>query len=305
MNIKNLQKNSGIAILFAVTLSGIVLTIALGVINIALKEVKFGTSAKSTNEAFFAADTGVECALLYDKSNGNTFVESGGSGEVICADENISLSGGYPFWEFVIPGIGNSGQACAKVTVSKNPPETTVTSTGYNVGDGDCISNNPNRVERKIEVSYTSATTTPATNLALGATATQSSDLDVSTPASKAVDGSTDGQYWWTIAITNQNNEAWWHVDLGSVKTIQSVILWNRTDCCGARLDNAHVFVSDVPFSSTGLVATQGQSGVSDYSIGTATVTNTVNVNRTGRYIRVQLPITEYLQLAEVQVMGY
>ena len=304
MTSKNLQKNKGIAILFAVTLSGIVLTIALGVINIALKEVKFGTSAKSTNEAFFAADTGVECALVNDKSSSEAFTQ-GGEPFVYCLGQEIIPTGSYPVWNFVITGLGYSGNSCAKVTVSKNPPETTVTSTGYNTGDANCNSLSSNRVEREIEVSYTSATTTPATNLALGATATQSSDLDVSTPASKAVDGSTDGQYWWTIAITNQNNEAWWHVDLGSVKTIQSVILWNRTDCCGTRLDNAHVFVSDVPFTSTGLVATQGQSGVSDYSIGTATVTNTVNVNRTGRYIRVQLPVAEYLQLAEVQVMGY
>ena len=51
MIIKKIKKNRGFVILFAVTLSSILLAIALGVANIALKEIRFGTSAKDTNEA--------------------------------------------------------------------------------------------------------------------------------------------------------------------------------------------------------------------------------------------------------------
>ena len=147
--------------------------------------------------------------------------------------------------------------------------------------------------------------TSSATDQALGKTATQSSTYNGITLASEAIDANTDGNYGnGSVAITNFDSEAWLQIDLGSLKTIQTIILWNRTDCCGNRLDNAHVFVSDSPFSSTGFAATQAQAGVSDYSIGTAAATNTINVGRTGRYVRVQLPGTNYLQLAEVQVMG-
>ena len=41
--------------------------------NISLKEIKFGTSARDTNDAFFAADTGAECALFNDKSTQTNF----------------------------------------------------------------------------------------------------------------------------------------------------------------------------------------------------------------------------------------
>src|ERR1035437_11163940 len=68
-----IKKNKGFVILFAVTLSALLLSIALGVANVAFREAKFNTSAKDTNNAFFAADTGAECALYYDKSTMSVF----------------------------------------------------------------------------------------------------------------------------------------------------------------------------------------------------------------------------------------
>ena len=162
----NLQKNngpapyeakgfrSGFVILFAVTLAAILLSIALGVSNIALREIKFGTSAKDTNEAFFAADTGVECALFNDKFDSNSFIEEGGSGNVSCLGGSISLNRSYPFWDFVVPELGNDRQSCAKVTVDKNTSTTIIISKGYNIGDENCNSTNPDRVERQLEVRY-------------------------------------------------------------------------------------------------------------------------------------------------------
>jgi len=79
--------------------------------------------------------------------------------------------------------------------------------------------------------------------------------------------------------------------------------VWNRTDCCGEALTNFYVFVSDVPFTSTDLAATQNQAGVSSYPVpGQAGSPTSINVNRTGRYVRVQLVGVDRLSLAEVQV---
>lgn len=132
---------SGFVILFAVTLSAVLLAIALGVANIALKEVKFSTSAKDTNEAFFAADTGTESALFQDK-NGD-----------ICSPD--------PSCSFPITGLGSSGEGCAKVSVTKSTDidtgaiATTIISKGYNVGSdsGLCIPPK-NSIEREIETTY-------------------------------------------------------------------------------------------------------------------------------------------------------
>ncbi|KKP87370.1 MAG: hypothetical protein UR90_C0007G0008 [Parcubacteria group bacterium GW2011_GWC1_35_8] len=144
MKHKDLQKNNrGFVILFAVTISSIILAIALGVSNVALKEIMFGTSAKDTNEAFFAADTGAEFVLLKDKSLFYTQPDPGNESS----------------WSEIIPEInGIVGGSCAKVTIRKyyiaEDMVTTVISKGYNVGDDLCTSTSLNRIEREIKISY-------------------------------------------------------------------------------------------------------------------------------------------------------
>lgn len=136
-------------ILFAVTLSGILLAIALGVANIALKEIKFGTNARDTNDAFFASDTAIEYILFQDKP-------SPGPGPLFVPPSGTSETRSY-----VVSGLGGTGISCAKVSVEKDntsPPDTatTITSKGYNSGsqDGLCVSTNPDRIERELLITY-------------------------------------------------------------------------------------------------------------------------------------------------------
>jgi Tfp pilus assembly protein PilX len=133
-----IKKNkAGFVILFAVTLAAILLSIALGVANIALTEIKFGTSARDTNNAFFAADSGIEKALFND--NTVDFYPAGSS------------------TNFIVSSLGSTGVSCANVTVDKtDPPTVTIIAKGYNIGsqDGLCTSTNPNRVERELKTTY-------------------------------------------------------------------------------------------------------------------------------------------------------
>ncbi|HYO62995.1 MAG TPA: discoidin domain-containing protein, partial [Pyrinomonadaceae bacterium] len=146
---------------------------------------------------------------------------------------------------------------------------------------------------------------TPAVNLSQGKAAAQSS-TGWGGVASRAVDGNTGGD-WAKNSVTTTFNDAqaWWEVDLGSVRSVQDVKLWNRTDCCSERLSDFYVIVSDVPFASTNLTTTLGQTGVSAFrKSGAAGAQTSIAVGRTGRYVRIQLAGTNYLSLAEVQVMG-
>ncbi|MDT4955975.1 MAG: hypothetical protein QOJ02_4113 [Acidobacteriota bacterium] len=147
--------------------------------------------------------------------------------------------------------------------------------------------------------------TPSSTNLAVGRTATQSSD-PFGAPASRAIDGNTDGDWYHnSITHTGYDNQAWWQVDLGSVQYIDAVKVWNRTDAVPDRLSNFYVFVSDVPFTSTDLLTTQSQPGVARYSVpGQGGVETNISISRSGRYVRVQLAGFNYLSLAEVQVWG-
>jgi hypothetical protein len=61
-----LQTNSGIALFIAVLMASIALAIGAGVLNITLKQMKLASFSAGSTQAFFAADTGLECALKWD-----------------------------------------------------------------------------------------------------------------------------------------------------------------------------------------------------------------------------------------------
>jgi hypothetical protein len=95
-------------------------------------------------------------------------------------------------------------------------------------------------------------------------------------------------------------------VDLGATPTISSIVIFNRTDGSGDRLGDYWVFVSNSPFGATDTPATlQGRPGTwSNHQIGAPSPSTTIAVGAQGRYVRVQLSGSNYLQLAEVQVFG-
>ena len=163
-------------------------------------------------------------------------------------------------------------------------------------------------VEDVETVFYTGVPPTPSNlvNLALGRAVSQSGSGG-GTPAELAVDGHRDGDpAAGSVAMTYRVTDAWWELDLGAVRTIDHVVLWNRTDCCAERLQRFHVFVSEEPFAVRDIKGTVDQPGVFDwYSGGEAGRRTEVPVGRTGRYLRIQLDEPDgVLQLAEVEVMG-
>jgi RHS repeat-associated protein len=148
--------------------------------------------------------------------------------------------------------------------------------------------------------------TASAVDLALGKTATQSSTFYIMT-ANLAVDGNTNGDFWggMTSATADYGYQDWWQVDLGSSQSIGSIQVWPRTDCCPEHTANFYVLVSDNVFTSTDLNTTLNQAGVSAYyTSGNGGTPTTVNVNRSGRYVRVQRSDSQYLVLAEVKVLA-
>jgi hypothetical protein len=124
----------------------------------------------------------------------------------------------------------------------------------------------------------------------------------------EAVDGNTNGNFSaGSVTSTNRDNDAWWQVDLGASKATDSIVIWNRTDCCSSRLSDYWVFISDTPFGPSDTSATLQKRAGTWKSHQTA-VPNPSTTIRTagakGRYVRVQLTGTDYLSLAEVQVFG-
>lgn len=154
------------------------------------------------------------------------------------------------------------------------------------------------------------------TNLALTGTASQSSTAH-SGGASRAIDGDTTGTYNQGSVTHTDGSSAydWWEVDLGSIYNISKIDIFNRTDnCCGRRLANVHVMISDTSFTKgvtqTALDATlasAGWKGQIGNNPGDTISFDTINT--TGRYVLIQKSGNNwkeehYLSLAEVEVYG-
>jgi archaellum component FlaG (FlaF/FlaG flagellin family) len=98
---------------------------------------------------------------------------------------------------------------------------------------------------------------------------------------------------------TNNEQGAWWQVDLGSRKKISQIIIYNRTDCCADRLSNYQVSISDKADFST-------HTYQQDFHVA-PNPKKIIQLNgsgKQGRYVRIQLLDKNYLSLAEVQVIG-
>lgn len=159
---QNPKKNKAFVMLFSAVISSIILAIALGVANIALKELSFDTSAKRTNDAFFAADTAIECALYYDlASDASAFGVPAIDSNASCAGTDIDLNNNSSVpttgpWQFVLYPLAPSGNACAIINVERtlDPDSTSILARGYNIGGNtdDCSSSSQNRVERELLV---------------------------------------------------------------------------------------------------------------------------------------------------------
>jgi hypothetical protein len=156
---------------------------------------------------------------------------------------------------------------------------------------------------------FDTAVSPSGTSLATGRLATQSSTLPgyAAAGASAAADGNTGGNFFdGSVTATNLDPNAWWQVDLGASADINSIVIWNRTDCCGTRLNDFWVFISDSPFLSTDTPATlQNRAGTwSSHQTAAPNPSTTITAGAQGRYVRVQLSGANNLSLAEVQVFG-
>ncbi|MFC7616507.1 right-handed parallel beta-helix repeat-containing protein [Actinokineospora soli] len=130
-------------------------------------------------------------------------------------------------------------------------------------------------------------------DFARGRPATQSSGAS----AASAVDGDGYG----TTATTASQSQPYWQVDLGSVRAVGQVEIWNPGS--NTALADFWVLVSDAPITAAGLDAARAQPGVTAYRHdGRALRPSFVAVGRSGRYLRVQLPGTAALSIAELKV---
>jgi hypothetical protein len=152
IRVKN--SNKGFVALFTVLIASVVLAMALGISNISLKQIILSGSVTDATKAFYAADSGIECALYYDlRVSPNPF--SATSAPINCGGNiNIEVQELLTsVFSFSIDFNNGSGTSCANVTVDKTDilGVTTVISKGTNT---PCNTISPRQVERAIQITY-------------------------------------------------------------------------------------------------------------------------------------------------------
>lgn len=169
-------KRKGMTLLLAVLVLSIVMAVGLTLLNFIVKQFNITTSARDSVNAVYAADTGIECALLWDIRGHeagfygarvfptSTSLTIGTDQGINCLNVDITRAA-FPWsvtqaasaatttFELDFPNIN----ACTIVQVAKyqasGRENTTVFSRGYNV-PCNATTTSPNAVERAIQVRY-------------------------------------------------------------------------------------------------------------------------------------------------------
>ncbi|MEN9649800.1 MAG: hypothetical protein RL094_767 [Candidatus Parcubacteria bacterium] len=182
---QNKQTTKGFTLFVSLIVTSVLLAVGFSIGNIVLKQLSLSSSGRESQVAFFAADSGAECAMYWDRKNGAglSVIDSvfATSSNATIIEDTVKCGTGYDGQGAIsnvafLPGLDNltstttfyvnlnspldsKYRACAKVTVSKNGPFTIVESRGYNsslIGDslGACDISQPRTVERGLRLNY-------------------------------------------------------------------------------------------------------------------------------------------------------
>ena len=88
------KNEKGFALLFSVLLSSLLLSIGLSIFSISLKELAISTASRQSVYAFYAADSGLQCALYWDTKAGQipTLVNDQNTGTIKCGGKSMTLT---------------------------------------------------------------------------------------------------------------------------------------------------------------------------------------------------------------------
>ena len=173
---KKTQEQKGMALLLAILILAVVFSVSLTIVDFVVKQFNIANTSRDSVNAIYAADTGIECALLWDirgrepgfygepifaTSTESVYPSFPSSDNIICLNTDISAvwttvlgtNEATPTFLLDFPTIN----ACSDMEVAKfevaGVINTTMLSRGYNV---PCASRTTalRAVERAIRVRY-------------------------------------------------------------------------------------------------------------------------------------------------------
>jgi hypothetical protein len=160
------SKKRGFTLLMATLTTSMLLLISFVVVNIAVKQLLLANAAEESQHAFYAADSGVECAIYWDLKNpttpGISAFATSTNGSISCNGQTISTDSqtvqNIPSEQSRIGSINPISifqldflKGCVIVSVTKEVDgTTTIDSRGYNT----CDTSSLRRFERGVRIQY-------------------------------------------------------------------------------------------------------------------------------------------------------
>lgn len=149
----------GIALFVAVLITSVALLFSYAITNIAVKELTLTQAGRDSQIAFYASNTGIECALFWDLRN-NSFDPSVPDDPTIdCVGSEVTVSGSVTGQKttFTSPEFyleGDEDGPCFQIVVVKDTSGSNITTTTESRGYNNCIPDSPRRLERALRATY-------------------------------------------------------------------------------------------------------------------------------------------------------
>ncbi len=148
--------NRGFAMLFTVLITSIILSIGLGISNLAFKQTILSSLAKDSQMAFYQADAAAECGMYYDITVGlfpRGLTVAGAPSAIACGSRTLALESSLSATNYFVykENAVSDGQPCLSIVFDKvtSGTQSLIQARGYNL----CAST-PRQVERALQVSY-------------------------------------------------------------------------------------------------------------------------------------------------------
>lgn len=153
------KSEHGFTILLAALVASLVLTLGVSIFSVAQKQVILSSLGRSSQYAFYAADSGAECALYWDirfnffstTTDGTVIPGCGGTTPLVFDPPTVPNGQNIYTMEFEYEPNGY----CAKVRVTKDliAPSTVIHADGFSVPCIDIDVSN-RALQRSVELKY-------------------------------------------------------------------------------------------------------------------------------------------------------
>lgn len=116
----NLKPTRGFAMLFSVLISSLLVAIGLSIFSLTLKELTISTSARESQVAFYAANSGMDCAVYWNFEG--KFINNNAPSVLStpCGELFGNVSAGLNIYKFKFYITTDQEGPCVDVVVNKN-----------------------------------------------------------------------------------------------------------------------------------------------------------------------------------------